>query len=177
MKMGAGLFWGALLLIIGIALIIKVVFNVDFPIFKIIIGIFFIFIGLKILFGRVLIPEGKIGPEETIFNERVYHSPENGKEYSVVFGKGVYDFTDIELGDSNYNVEINTVFGGSVIKIDENMPVRVEADAVFAGAELPDGNTAVFGSTVYTTDSYSQDSASLRIKLGVVFGGTQVVRR
>jgi len=175
--MGAGLFWGALLLLLGIALIIKVVFNVDFPIFKIIIGVFFILIGLKVLFGRVLIPEGKIGPEETIFTERIYKDPQNNKEYSVVFGKGVYDFTNVDLSQGDYNVEINTVFGGSVIKIDDDMPVRIEADAVFAGAELPDGNTAVFGSSLYTTKNYTRDSASLNIKVGVVFGGSQVVRR
>jgi len=175
--MGAGLFWGALLLLLGIALIIKVVFNVDFPVFKIVIGVFFILIGLKVIFGRVLIPEGKIGPNETIFSERVYESPESGKEYSVVFGKGVYDFTNVDLSKGDFNVEINTVFGGSVIKISDDIPVKIQADAVFAGAELPDGNTAVFGSTYYNSANYSSDSASLNIKMSVVFGGTQVIRR
>lgn len=177
MKMGAGLFWGALLLLMGIALIIKVVFNVDFPLFKILIGIFFIFLGLKVLFGRVLIPEGKIGPHDTIFSERVYDEPETGKEYSVVFGKGVYDFTHVDLSQGDFNVKVSTVFGGSIIKIDDSMPVRIDADAVFAGAELPDGNSAVFGSTHYKTDSYQSDSASLNIKVDVVFGGVQIVRR
>lgn len=177
MKMGAGLFWGALLLILGIVLIIKVVFNIDFPIFKVLVGVFFIFLGIKVLFGRVLIPEGKIGPEETIFNERVYENPERGKEYSVIFGKGVYDFTNVDLSEGNFDAKVNTVFGGSVIRIREDMPVRIDADAVFAGAELPGGNTAVFGTTSYTSDSYSSDSASLHIRVGVVFGGVQVVRR
>ena len=175
--MGAGLFWGALLLVLGISLIIKVVFNIDFPIFKIIIGAFFIFLGLKVLFGRVLIPEGKIGPHETIFTEREYDTPENGKEYTVVFGKGVYDFTDVDLGNGDFNAKVSTVFGGSVIRIDDSMPVKIDADAVFAGAELPDGNTAVFGSTHYRSDSYSPDSASLNIKVDVVFGGVQIIRR
>lgn len=175
--MGAGLFWGALLLILGIALIIKVVFNIDFPIFKIIIGLFFIFLGLKVLFGRVLIPEGKVGPHDTIFSERVYDYPEQGKEYSVVFGKGVYDFTNVDLSKGDFNAKVSTVFGGAVIKIDDTMPVRIDADAVFAGAELPDGNTAVFGSSHYRTDSYKADSASLNIKVDVVFGGVQIVRR
>jgi predicted membrane protein len=177
MKMGAGLFWGALLLLMGIALIIKVVFNVDFPLFKILIGVFFIMLGLKVLFGRVLIPEGRIGPHEIIFSERVYDEPENGKEYSVVFGKGVYDFTKVDLSNGDFNVKVSTVFGGSVIKIDDDMPVRIDADAVFAGAELPDGNTAVFGSSHYKTESYRPDSASLNIKVDVVFGGVQIVRR
>lgn len=174
--MGAGLFWGAFLLIMGIALIIKVVFNVDFPVVKILVGLFLIFLGLKVLFGRFGMPHGHFGPDDTVFNERVYTEPENGKEYSVLFAKGVYDFTGVDLSRGDFNVKVNTVFGGSVIKIRRDMPVRIEADAVFAGAELPDGHTAVFGSTKYTSESWSRDTASLNIKAGVVFGGLHVIR-
>ena len=175
--MGAGLFWGAFLVLLGVSLVIKVVFNVDFPLVKIAIGAFFIFLGVKVLFGKVLIPEGKVGPHDTVFTEKVYNNPEKGKEYNVVFGKGVYDFTNVDLSHGDFHAKVGTVFGGSVIKIDENMPVRIDADAVFAGAELPDGNTAVFGSSHYRTDSYNPDSAALIIKVDVVFGGVQVVRR
>ncbi len=51
-----------------------------------------------------------------------------------------------------------------------------KADAVFAGAELPDGNTAVFGSSSYQSESYNPDSNHLKIKLDVVFGGVKVRR-
>ena len=78
MKMGAGLFWGAFLLLLGVALIIKVVFNVDFPVFKVLVGIFLVLIGFKVLFGRTFISERHFKPEETIFNERVYDNPESG---------------------------------------------------------------------------------------------------
>ncbi|MBN2699705.1 MAG: hypothetical protein JXR52_12840 [Bacteroidales bacterium] len=175
--MGAGLFWGVFILLLGIALIIKVIFNIDFPVIKILFGLFLIFLGLKLLFGRSFLPHGHIGPEETIFNERVYAHPENGKEYSVLFAKGVYDFTNVDLSEGDFNVKINTVFGGSVIKINREMPVRIEANAVFAGAELPDGNTAVFGAAQYVTDSWSRDTASLNVKADVIFGGLQVIRK
>jgi predicted membrane protein len=83
----------------------------------------------------------------------------------------------VDLSEGNFEAKVNTIFGGSVIRISEDMPVRIDADAVFAGAELPRGNTAVFGTTSYTSDNYSSDSASLHIRIGVVFGGVQVVRR
>jgi len=175
--MGAGLFWGAFLLLLGIALIIKVVFNIDFPVFKILFGLFLVVFGLKVLFGRTFMHHGQIGPNETIFNERIYETPENHREYSVVFGKGVYDFTNIDLSEGSFYTEVNTVFGGSVIKIDDSMPVKITADAVFAGAELPGGNTAVFGNASYTTDSYRPDTASVNIKVNAVFGGVQVIRK
>jgi len=176
-KMGAGLFWGAFILLLGVALIIKVVFQIEFPIFKVALGILLVLLGIKVLFGRFVIPSRHFDPEETIFSERTYHNPDPDKEYTVLFGKGVYDFTDVDLSKGSFNTKISTVFGGTQIIIPRDAPVRISADAVFAGAELPDGHTAVFGSTVYESDSWTSDSASINIKVDVVFGGVQVIRR
>lgn len=177
MKMGAGIFWGAFLLLLGIALIIKVVFQVDFPVFKVLVGIFLILLGIKVLFGRFIIPSHHFEPEETIFSERTYDDPESGKEYTVLFAKGVYDFTNVDLSKGSFHTKISTVFGGTQIIVPRDVPVKITADAVFAGAELPDGNTAVFGSSVYQSDSWTPDTASINIKAEVVFGGIQVIRR
>ena len=155
--MGAGVFWGALLILIGLALIIRFVFNVDFPVFKVLLAMFFIYIGIRILFGS-------------------FYEPENNKEYNVVFGQGNFDFTRVDLSRGNVNVKIGTVFGGSKIKIDRDMPVKIVADAVFSGAELPDGSTAVFGTSTYQSETFNPDSAYLKIKLDVVFGGVEVLR-
>jgi len=174
--MGAGVFWGALLILIGLALIIRFVFNVDFPIVKVLVAIFFIYLGIRILFGSFGMFRFETGPDDVIFNEKEFYRPEHNKEYNIVFGKGNFDFTDIDLSDGNVNVKIGTVFGASEIRIDRSMPVKIDADAVFSGAELPDGNTAVFGSSSYQTESYRPDSNHLRIKLDVVFAGVQVKR-
>lgn len=177
MKMGAGIFWGAFFLLLGIALVIKVVFQIDFPVFKVLVGIFLILLGFKVLFGRFGIHDRHFEPEETVFHEKVYDQPERGKEYTVLFGKGVYDFTGVDLENGTFHAKISTVFGGSQIIIPRDTPVRIKADAVFAGAELPDRNTAVFGTTVYESDSWSIDTACIDIKVDVVFGGVQVIER
>ncbi len=177
MKMGAGIFWGAFLLLLGIALIIKVVFQVEFPVFKVVVGIFLVLIGLKVLFGRTVFPSHHFEPEETIFSERTYENPESGKEYTVLFAKGVYDFTNVDLSKESFHTKISTVFGGTQIIVPRDVPVRISADAVFAGAELPDGTSAVFGSRVYESDTWHPDSASINIKVDVVFGGIQVIHR
>lgn len=155
----------------------KVVFNIDFPVFKVVFGIFLVLIGLNVIFGRTVFRERHFTEEETIFNERVYDMPESGKEYSVVFAKGVYDFTNVDLSKGSIHTKVSTVFGGCQIIIPIDKPVRIQADAVFAGAELPDGNTAVFGNSIYESDNYRPDSAAIEIKVDVVFGGVQVIRR
>ena len=175
--MGAGVFWGAVLIFIGLSLIIRFVFNVDFPIIKVLVAGFFIYLGIRILFGSFGMFNIHSGPNDVLFSEREFVQPENNKEYNVVFGKGSFDFTDIDLSQGNVNVKIGTVFGASEIRIDSEMPVRIVADAVFAGAELPDGNTAVFGSSSYESLSFNPDSNHLKIKLDVIFGAAEVKRR
>lgn len=174
--MGAGVFWGVLLILIGLALIIRFVFNVDFPVFKVLFAMFFIYIGLRILFGSFGFFHFSSGPNDVFFSEREFAEPQNNKEYNVVFGQGNFDFTDVDLSRGNVNVKIGTVFGSSKIKIDRDMPVRIIADAVFSGAELPDGSTAVFGTSTYQSETYHPDSSYLKIKLDVVFGGVEVMR-
>jgi predicted membrane protein len=174
MKMGAGVFWGALLILIGLALILRFVFNVDFPIVKVLVAMFFIYLGIRILFGSFGMFKFETGPDDVIFSEKEFVRPEHNKEYNIIFGKGNFDFRDVDISDGNVNVKIGTVFGASEIRIDRDMPVRIVADAVFAGAELPDGNTAVFGSSSYESPSYIADSNHLKIKLDVVFGGAEV---
>ncbi len=168
------------MIFIGLALIIRFVFNVDFPVYKVLIAGFFIYLGIRILFGSF----GSIGtfnvhsgPNDVLFSEKEFVEPENNKEYNIIFGKGNFDFRDVDLSQGNMSVKISTVFGASELVIDRDMPVRINADAVFAGAELPDGNTAVFGSSTYESESFTPDSNHLKIKLDVVFGGAEVKRR
>lgn len=174
--MGAAIFWGSLLILIGLALVIKVVFNVDFPIFKIILAFFFIYLGIRILFGSFGMFNFRTDPNEVLFTERRFYSPYEYREYNVVFGKGIFDFTNVDLSGGTKDFKIGTIFGGSNIRVNRNMPVKIQADAVFAGAELPDGNTAVFGASTYTSENFEPDSAHLFIKVDVVFGGVQVIR-
>jgi len=146
-------------------------------VFKVLVGVFLVLLGLKVIFGKFLISPHHFKAEETIFNERVYDNPESGKEYSVLFAKGVYDFTNVDLEQGSFRVKVSTVFGGTQIIIPRDKPVRIQADAVFAGAELPGGNNAVFGTSIYESANWNPDSASIDIKVDVVFGGVQVIQR
>ena len=176
MKMGTALFWGLLLILIGFSLIFKIVFNVDFPLLKIIVAFFFIYIGLRILFGSAGFSNKKgIGNEENvIFGERKYSTTGKSKEYNVVFGSGVYDFRDVDLSRGEKRLRISVVFGGAEVKLSRETPVRIRVDAVFSGVNLPDGNSAVFGNSTYESPGFNSDIPHLELKLEAVFGGIDV---
>jgi len=174
MKMGPALFWGLLLIVLGLSLVFKIVFNLDFPLLKIIIAFVFIYIGIKILFGSFGIVHIRGGDSDIVFGERRFEDFRDGKEYNVVFGKGVYDFRDFDLHGRTKKVRLNTVFGGSEIRLPRDLPVRIRVDAAFAGANLPNGNTAVFGNTYYESPGLNTSSPFLDLKVDVVFGGVEI---
>lgn len=173
MKMGHALFWGLLLIILGLSIIIRIVFNVNFPLFKIIIAFLFIFIGIKILFGgNGIFKFGK--KNDILFQERKYSSFQDASDYNVFFGKGVFDFRDINLSETEKRIKIVTVFGASEIKLDKNTPVRIKADVAFAGLTFPNGNSAILGNSSYESPGLDLQEAFLDIKLEAVFSAVEI---
>ena len=67
MKMGAGIFWGIILILIGLGIVIRVVFNIDFPVFKFLVAIFFIFLGLRMMFGSFGIVNFHVDSKNDVF--------------------------------------------------------------------------------------------------------------
>jgi len=81
---------------------------------------------------------------------------------------------NIDLSQGNKEIKINTIFGGTVLKVNKDLPYRIKADAAFGGAELPNGNAAAFGTAKYESETFSRDTNHLYVKVDVVFGGFKV---
>ncbi len=94
MKMAPGIIWGVLLVLIGLAAIFKVVFNVH--LFGILFALFLIFLGITMLIGRPWMFHHQKGEHDTMFGEqRVTEQPRNNTDYNVIFGRSVYDLLQI----------------------------------------------------------------------------------
>jgi predicted membrane protein len=174
MKMAPGLFWGVLLVLIGLAAIFRVVFDVN--LFGVLFAFFLIFIGVSMLVGKPWMFHHQKGEHDTMFGDRkVYEQPRDNSEYNVIFGRTVYDFRNIQFPDNEpIRIKLNTIFGNSVILINKNTAVKIKSDAVFAGASMPDGNSVAFGTIQYATDTFAVSINQLIIEAPVVFGALQV---
>ena len=176
MKMSHTLFWGLLLIVLGLSLILRIVFNVDFPIFKIIIAFVLIYLGFKILFGSF---ESKVhyntGDEkDVVFGEKKFSNFEGNGDYSTVFGKSTFDFRGYNLKDEKNRLKLSTVFGSTEIKLDKDLPVRIKVESAFGGVDLPNGNSSAFGSTSYESPNFNASLPFLDLKLDVIFGGVEI---
>jgi len=172
MKMSSSIFWGIILILIGLSLILKVAFNVDFPFFKFLLALFLIYLGIRIFIGKDFRLFSDAYDEHTvIFSQRTITSVENGKEYNVIFGNGIFDLRNFQYsGDDEITVKLNTIFGSSEVLINDSIPLEIRAHTVFAGSKMPDGNTSAFGEAKYSHAGYS-NSPLLRIESNTVFGG------
>lgn len=170
-----GVFWGIFLILIGISVLIKIFFNIDFPVFRIIIGLLFIIIGINILTGRHF--SGKhmnwSNSGNVVFGEGKMDSSNSTGKYNVVFGKAETDLSEFAKGDSG-SIEVNTVFADNTIYIKKGVPVFVKANSTFAQTDLPDGSMAAFGTSSFTTPEYDKKKPYIKIDVNTVFGATRL---
>ncbi len=172
MKMGAGLFWGIILIVVGVGLILRIFFDVS--IFRILFAGILIFIGIKLLIGKKIF--APISDEDQVFfGERIYKSmPNNNSEYNTIFSKTTYDFSEIDtLKEASTRITLNTVFGNTEVLLPKNLSVKVKADAVFASVKLPNGNTVAFGTGNYSSENFDASASKLIIEANVVFGNLE----
>ncbi|MCK4345403.1 MAG: hypothetical protein KAX05_08960 [Bacteroidales bacterium] len=171
MKMGSGLFFGLFLILLGFALIIKYVFDLDIPVVRILIALLLVFIGIRMLLGKSVFQRIHVNKNDVIFSESRFEGKDmNKNEYNVIFGKSVFDLRDLDSIKLHRTIEFNTIFGATLVKINQELPVKIIAEGVFGSARLPGRTTAVFGKTEYTTKTFDPEKEYLLIKADVVFG-------
>lgn len=127
----SGAFWGVLLILWGLSLVMKAFFpSIRLPLGTIFISVCIIIFGVQLLLGG-------FGNRRNNFNRSKHHgysehqSSEYTEELNVVFSTDSIRLTEIDVSTQNRYVEINAVFGRAILYVNSETPVRIEADAVF----------------------------------------------
>lgn len=172
------LFWGGIIILFGLSIILNAVFKINIPLFKIIFALLIIYFGVNMLVGSF---KGKKTSDSgtDVFSSSTIRADASSlnKEYSVVFGSQVIDLRDITDG-ADKTVELNTVFGSQKVYINENARVRVKASSVFGQVSMPDNNSVSFGDGTYTQQPENTLSAgTLFLEANAVFGDIRVYKQ
>lgn len=166
-----GLFWGSLLVILGIIMLLRVFFNINIPVFRIVFALLFIYWGARLLLGgfshrpaRHYEPPATSRPVNTAYTT----------VYETTFGRRIIDLTDLSLDQGSRTSEINTVFGQTIVFISPDLPVEIRVKTAFAAARLPDGSTVSFGRYIFASRSFVPDAPHLTINASVAFGECRI---
>lgn len=165
--------FGALLVLFGLSLILKVIFNIDVPVIRVVIALFLIYLGIRLFIGRdfSLISRNK-NENIIVFGQRTISRIEDGMEYNVVFGKGILDLRNTHPSDSHdIFIRLNTVFGSSDVLYNDTIPLKIKSTSAFGGTRLPNGNTEAFGTYEFITGD-SANRPYIILETNTVFGGT-----
>jgi predicted membrane protein len=161
----SGLFWGVILVLFGLSIILRHTLNIDIPIFKIVFAIILIYFGVKLLIGT-----SNKNKDTIIFNKTRINATSKNDEYNIIFGSGEIDLQNIETLQSNMNKEINVVFGSGRLYLPKNVPVVVKVETVFGESKLPDGKTDFFGDYIYRNNADPVNENVLYLEVNVIFG-------
>ena len=169
--LSSGIFWGFIVILFGVGILLKSVFHVNIPFFKILIGIIIIFFGISFIVDAM-----SQRKSEAIFRNYNFNFGTIEKEYNIVFSKGVFDFTNFNF--SNYNgefIKINSAFSKSEIYLSRNFEYEIRADSVFGVVSLPNGESVSFGNIARLENAENSGLKRINLHVSSVFGETKIL--
>jgi predicted membrane protein len=145
------LFFGTLLILWGLSLIIEAIFGISLPIIKVAFAFLLIYAGILLIKG--LYPSEN---QKTIFfgSEKIHTVY---SQYKIVLGEGVIDLRDMKLADHEHShMKVYTLMGNTIIKLNPEIPTLVYANSVLSAVNFPDKTMVSFGSYTYESDKKTE---------------------
>lgn len=167
--MNTGFIWGAILVTLGSALLLKSLYNIALPLIRPFVGCVLIYLGLHIMMDPFT---ASVDKKTVIFGQFETALPDDITTYNVICGSGKLDVSAAATDDSR-EITINVIFGTQKIIIDTQVPTKVRINALFSRAVMPDETLFSFGRNVYK--NREMRDAKLTIHVNVVFGSIDVV--
>ena len=169
--LSSGVFWGFIIILFGIVILIKTVFHINIPFFRILIGILIILFGISFIVGTV-----SQRKRETVFGDYNFNSGTIQKEYNIVFSKAAMDVANFDF--SNYNgefIKINSTFSKLEIYLSRNFQYEIRADSVFGVVSLPNGENVSFGNIARLENAENGELKRINLHVSSVFGETKIL--
>lgn len=164
------LFWGIVIVVFGLAVILKAVFHIDLPLFRIFFGLILVYVGVRILVGGKFHPGFTTKGNQTFFGAGEMKYDGQQREFTSAFSSAVVDLKNLE--SETQPIQVNTVFGRTVVHLPKGVDVKIEVNTAFGATLLPGGQMAPnFGETQWRAKPTSKEAKAL-IQVKTVFGQT-----
>lgn len=161
-------FWGTLLIILGSIWLLDNVFDLDIPVFRILISLALILLGIAVIQGR---PASKISGNQTAFGEAIHTFRQDDKAHSVLFGEASIDLSHIK-GDG-VPIELRCTFGEMRVKLGVGQKVKINGEVTFGSIQMPDGQSQSFGRKEYASSMAEGQEPALEVNVQCIFGSVR----
>jgi predicted membrane protein len=165
-------FIGAFLIMLGAAFFAEEIWHIDIPVFKLALGFGLIVLGLRMI-SKKECDHFNTAEAHVIFNDSSFDSNYILPNYSVVFGSGHVDLSNLPAGE-NKVVEIKCVFGEFRVRINPKANVQIISKSAFGSIDFPDLTLYSFGDHMWRSTAYDPSQPTLTIRAEVVFGAIKI---
>jgi hypothetical protein len=164
------LFWGMLLILLGISILVKVLLGCNIPIVRIFLALLLIYGGTSLIIGTL--PQYS---EETILFQKADLKPQKLEStYTIALSSARLDFSSIRLKEPQ-KVKVTTILGNTKIKLNKSIPTELYINTAFANAKLPDDNkVSISGSYAFKMPADSTQKPLLKLEANVVLGNLEI---
>ena len=162
---------GLIVVLFGVLLLVRNVFNLDIPIFTILLSTALIIGGVLMIRGSFL-QRGE-GARVQFEDRHFSYRPEE-RNYSVQFGEGTLNLKG-HRPDANITLSVECSFGKMRIIADREVPLMITGKSSFGELRGPDLKTASFGDYTYMSPDYNPSQPGFTINANVSFGELEVL--
>lgn len=164
------LFWGTLLILFGISILIKVLLGIDIPIVRIFVALILIYGGVTLVLGTL----PQYSKESIIFQKASLKPKKLESMYTIALSSATLDFSSLRFKEPQ-EVKVTTILGSTKIKLNKSLPTEIYVNTSFANAQLPNDDKVSFsGSYPYKIPADSTQEPLLKLQANVVLGNLEI---
>jgi predicted membrane protein len=174
-RFGFSFVLGVIVLIVGASIAVDVVFGVRFPLLPLAVSILLIAWGARMIVHAMARHHPPYIDGEAWLADKAFRpgTLDHDARYDVVFGRGLIDLTKLVEPAEDVTIDVETVFGATVVKVDPAIPYDVDGKSMFGEVRMPDRTMTAMGSTTYR--HATDHPPRLHIRVSTVFGACQIV--
>ena len=161
-----GIFWGVVIILFGLSILLREVFHVHIPFVKILFGVILVYLGVRMIAGGLW----RKTNNTAVFGDAAMQYDDRHDDYDIIFGSGTIDLFKMETPAQNKKVEVSVVFGNGTLIINDSIPMKIEMNSVFGSSVLEDKRINAFGKTYNKTSAYKEGQPYVMLETNVVFG-------
>lgn len=162
---------GGGIVLFGILLLIRNIFNLNIPIFTIIFSITLIWIGILLIRGSIR-PKTEGG--QTMFGESSMNYIEGQQNYAVTFGSATVNLQSLQP-DQPIHLNIECTFGEMKVLVSRDIQLRVEGNSSFGNLTGPNLQSSSFGNYFYSTPGFNESMPGITLHAKVTFGELRIL--
>jgi predicted membrane protein len=169
-------YYGVILIIFGLFAVMKALFGITIPVFRIGFGALLTYAGMCALLGPL--PTNDL-EKRTFMLEKSLVADQLHRSYNTLFGQTTIDFSNLAIPDTKRVFEINNVFGIVELILNPEIPTRIIVERAFGPVQIAGEETktlapflpipTLFGTYCYNSHA-DEENALIEIRSRNVFG-------